>query len=1532
MRRCSYGPVAQTNEGSVVHPRRSTRRPDAAIRYLAWLCLFLTLWPSFVGAADTAPPAAVPVVTNVSGAVVVRSASGVSRDVLSSRIVHPGDTLVTGVDSIALLSLADVGSVRLGPGSTATASSTPTSLAVSLDLGSVCAQAQSRGVTVQTGGLSLAAGDDTAIFSLIRDADSTTIAVYQGQISAGLHGKPPAILHAGEAAVSSHGGSPVQVPIQTVQPQFAALKCPDDAIIAKVVPSPEPSSQGGHGGGGGGFLGILAGLGVIAALAGGHGGGGGGGSPPPTSPPGPGVLSLSQSSLSFPVDGATQSFTASESNYAGPINASSSNTAVATVSPASGAGPSATFTVTPTGVGSASITVTDNHGGTQIVSVTVALPGTLTVSTSSLSFLVGGATQTFTASESSYAGAINASSGNASVATVTPASGAGPGPITFTVTPTGAGSTSITITDDHGGKKTVSITVTPPGSISVVPGSLTLAVSGASQTFTASESSYTGAITAVSNDPTVATVSGSGTGPGPVTFTVSPVGAGTTTITVHGGDGPATVNVTVAGPVGVTPTSLTFSGSTASQSFLATDPFFTGTLSASSDNTAVATVAPASASGPSATFNVTPVSEGSAHITVSDTLGQSAQVSIIVSAGGLVVNPTSLTFTVTGPTQTFTASEADYTGLITATSTLPGEATVAPASQTGVNPFTFTVTPVAAGNPQIAVSDTHAHTKFVAITVTGPLTPTPTSLTFNGTTATQSIGVTDPNYVGSITASSTDLSVATVTSPGVGPSASFTVTPANQPSASGTATINFSDSNGGTTSASVHVNAGSLGVSKPSISLVGFGTSDSFTASETLYSGPISAASTNTGIATVSPASASGPGPNTYTVTAAGPGTATIDVTDNHGGLQTVGVTVTETPTVTPGTLPTFTDTGSGSTQTASISEPGYSGTFSVVANSCTSIATVGPIAGTGPSATVPVTALATTVSGGSCQFSVKDDINGGVSSPVSVTVGPFGSVVPAPSTLTFSDVGAGAAQTFTVSESGYTGTFTLDTSGCPSSVATVSPTTGNASTTFTVTPVFSGTCTISVGDDHTQTATVTATVASFGPITPTPTSLTFSDVGAGAAKTFTATESGYGGLLTADASACAGAATVSPASGPSGTTFTVTPVSGGGPCNINITDDHTQTAAVSVTVGPFGAITVTPTSIGLSVGGSSATFTVSETGYTGNFTIDASTCATNSVATESPSSGNNATTFTVTPGTSVGNCNIGVSDDHGGSQTILTTLVAGAIVLTPVTLSFADTSSPSQTFTAFDLGATTYNAIASDKHVATVSPATQFGPGLVTFTVSVGNKTGQASITVSDDAGGSAVVSVGVGVSPLIKKRQPIGVHKAVQPKPVATPTPRPHMLRPVHGPVGPIGPHRIVTEGGGPPGLTPQPTPSPMPTSVPPLPSPGQTPPPQATGQLTVSAANLVFVAGAAGQTIVISEPGYARRFTMSTSNAAVAGIGAGASSGPTASVTITPRGAGVATIRIADDHGGMRTITVIVRAPLPSVPRPVGRSAGT
>ena len=93
------------------------------------------------------------------------------------------------------------------------------------------------------------------------------------------------------------------------------------------------------------------------------------------------TLSVSPPQLQFAGIGSTlaQTFTASQSS-GGTVYVSSSNSAVATVSPGSasvsgsGGAKSATFTVTPVGAGPATITVTDKRGLTATVSVSVTLP------------------------------------------------------------------------------------------------------------------------------------------------------------------------------------------------------------------------------------------------------------------------------------------------------------------------------------------------------------------------------------------------------------------------------------------------------------------------------------------------------------------------------------------------------------------------------------------------------------------------------------------------------------------------------------------------------------------------------------------------------------------------------------------------------------------------------------------------------------------------------------------------------------------------------------------------------------------------------------------------------------------------------------------------------------------------------------------------------------------------------------------------------------------------------------------------------
>jgi hypothetical protein len=77
------------------------------------------------------------------------------------------------------------------------------------------------------------------------------------------------------------------------------------------------------------------------------------------------------------------------------------------------------------------------------------------------------------------------------------------------------------------------------------------------------------------------------------------------------------------------------------------------------------------------------------------------------------------------------------------------------------------------------------------------------------------------------------------------------------------------------------------------------------------------------------------------------------------------------------------------------------------------------------------------------------------------------------PPALTFTAAGGAAAQTFSVSETGYAGAFTVDASAC-AGIATISPL---SATTYSVVPQAAGTCNAIVGDTNAGRAAVSIAV-----------------------------------------------------------------------------------------------------------------------------------------------------------------------------------------------------------------------------------------------------------------------------------------------------------------------------------------------------------------------------------------------------------------------------------------------------------------------
>jgi hypothetical protein len=90
-----------------------------------------------------------------------------------------------------------------------------------------------------------------------------------------------------------------------------------------------------------------------------------------------------------------------------------------------------------------------------------------------------------------------------------------------------------------------------------------------------------------------------------------------------------------------------------------------------------------------------------------------------------------------------------------------------------------------------------------------------------------------------------------------------------------------------------------------------------------------------------------------------------------------------------------------------------------------------------------------------------------------------FGNVVLSPTALNFLATGGAYAQTFSASETNYSGTLSQNNTCNPNSgtIATVSPASGSAPATFTVTPQSAGTCMVTISDNNGQSTPLTVTV-----------------------------------------------------------------------------------------------------------------------------------------------------------------------------------------------------------------------------------------------------------------------------------------------------------------------------------------------------------------------------------------------------------------------------------------------------------------------
>ena len=285
--------------------------------------------------------------------------------------------------------------------------------------------------------------------------------------------------------------------------------------------------------------------------------------------------------------------------------------------------------------------------------------------------------------------------------------------------------------------------------------------------------------------------------------------------------------------------------------------------------------------------------------------------------------------------------------------------------------------------------------------------------------------------------------------------------------------------------------------------------------------------------------------------------------------------------------------------------------------------------------------------------------INGSFNGCPTPTPGPLGPLNVSPSALSFTHAGSSFAQNLSVDETNYTGVFSTTLTSC-SGVVTISPSSGNGpNLSIAVTPVASGaSCNIQVTDDHSGSVNIPVTAViptppptptpspSPGPLTVAPTSLAFIVQGSGGAQSLAVSETNYPRLFAIAASSCSTIVSLSAISltGPSAQT-TVTPV-GNGTCTLGVTDDHSGSVNVPVSVNAPVPIIVTPTSLTFTNAGSgfAQNLSMSETQYSGNFTF--SGCST-SIITISPASvAGPSGTAAVTP-VGNGSCTLVVADNN---------------------------------------------------------------------------------------------------------------------------------------------------------------------------------------------------------------------------------------------------------------------------------------------
>ena len=711
-------------------------------------------------------------------------------------------------------------------------------------------------------------------------------------------------------------------------------------------------------------------------------------------------------------------------------------------------------------------------------------------------------------------------------------------------------------------------------------------------------------------------------------------------------------------------------------------------------------------------YTATPVS-GSATVRVTDSLGATANAFVTVNPA-LTISPTSQTvFVNTTITLTGANGVTPYTfSIVTGTGS--------------INPTTGDFTaPASNGTATVRVTDSAGNTVDASLTVTTPLSLSPSSviLAVNNTATFVSVGGTGPFSYSRVSGTgSINVSTGVYTSPAT----------------SGAAIVRVTDSLGATADSSITVNS-ALTISPTS--------QTTFINSTISFSG--SGGVTPYSFSLVSGAGSINISTGLYTAPAAN-GSAVVHVTDALGNTASATVTVTSPLSLSPATVTLAVN------NTTTFAAVGGTGPFTYAIQSGT---------GTVNASTGVFTAPATS---GSAVVRVTDSLGATDTSSVTVnpalTISPTSQTIFVNGTVSFSQAGGVAPYTFSV----FSGTGSV-----------------NATTGLYTAPAANGSAVVHVTDALGNTASATVTVTSPLSLSPATVTLavnnttTFAAVGGTGPFTY-AIQSGTGtvnastGVFTAPATSGSAVVRVTDSLGATDTSsVTVNPALTISPASqtvsVNGTINFSSAGGVSpYTYAVFSGTGTVNSSTGVytapATAGSAVVQVTDSLGNVSNSTVtitnglgitpSAITLAVNNSTTFSGLAGSPPYTFAVIAGTGTINASTGVftapatsgsatvrvTDNIGGTATATVTINA-ALAITPSTKTLAVTN----TFTFSATGGVspyTYSVFSGGGAVNATS-------GLYTAPVSAGTATVRVTDSRGNISNSTVTINAALTISP---------------------------------------------------------------------------------------------------------------------------------------------------------------------------------------